>query len=206
MVLRKLREELERYRPGLAARPSLVWINKADVDPVTVARAKQAVAAVLAEEEEEEGHAGVRGRRRRVPIMVGSAKTGERIGELAAALRMTLADLVGDGDQGTDGSGGGAHGSGRVGGVQGGDGRVGGATTAGSAEAAQRELVITQLASATAAALDAMQAHQEEWGLAMSAAVARVHQARCFAAAYEVLRRQNVWLGWSMSDVVGGEH
>jgi GTPase len=93
VVLRKLREELERYRPGLTRRPSLVWINKADIDAATAARAQQAVAAVLVESwnEETAGEEGARPRRRvAVPVLVGSAKTGERIGDLAVALRQTL--------------------------------------------------------------------------------------------------------------------
>lgn len=199
LVLRKLRDELERYRPGLARRPSLVWINKADVDPATALRAREAVAAALAEVWGE-----AEGSHEPVPIMVGSAKTGERIGELAVALRQTLAGLQGGGG---DGSGGGSRaGQKDDGATRGGSGvsqqGLAAANTAAAAAEKEERASAMLLAGACAAALDAAQAHQSGWDAAVADAAANVHRVRCYGAALEVVRRHNIYLGWAKADAL----
>ncbi len=121
-VLRKLKEELELYCPGLSRRPSLVWLNKADLNSDWVQEAKAAVEAVLKEDEVEvnarEGagdEEGVTSRGWKMPpILWGSARTGDRIGELAHELRRAV-ELVAreektvreSSGRGSDGGGGG---------------------------------------------------------------------------------------------------
>jgi GTPase involved in cell partitioning and DNA repair len=115
-VLRKLKEELELYCPGLSRRPSLVWLNKADLNSDWVQEAKAAVEAVLKEEEAEvearEGagdEEGVVGRGWKMPpILWGSARTGDRIGDLAHELRRAVEQVPREGGGG--GSGGGTGG------------------------------------------------------------------------------------------------
>jgi len=121
-VLRKLKEELELYCPGLSRRPSLVWLNKADLNSDWVQEAKSAVEAVLREDEVEVDARkdagdveGVMTRDWKVPpILWGSACTGERIGELAHELRraVELVALEEENVRGINGPGSNCSGSG----------------------------------------------------------------------------------------------
>ena len=104
VVYSKLKEELELYSPGLSQRPSIIWINKADLSPETATRAKQAIQEMI-DNGEEDGEQGQRGeeeslssRSRSIlsttPILMGSAMNGENIGRLAAQLRKIVQLVV----------------------------------------------------------------------------------------------------------------
>ena len=193
-VLRKLKNELERYCPGLSRRPSLVWLNKADLNAEWVQEAKAAVEAVLKEEEGEEGHDGVEAGKHGVhnrhalpPIVLwGSARTGDRLGDLAHELRRILQQ-----ENNTEGTRSGS------GGGQGGGG--GGPRGPGTDDDSPAEAHGMQLAHAVARALDAAQAHNHDVAESMRCATEASLRSRRSAAALEVSRRHSYWLAQAMA-------
>lgn len=225
-VLRKLKEELELYSPGLSRRPSLIWLNKADLDPQWVQEAKAQVEAVLREEmegQEEEEYSGGSGdgsdsssssnSSRQPPLILwGSAKTGERIGDLAHALRRAVEKVArtrhersnnnpggpgpGTGPRPTEGR---ESSSETVshGGSAGAEGARAG--MAGGVDAATFGTAEMKLAQAYAQALDATQRVTSEWSEGVNDATERNHRARCYAAGLEVGRRYNYWLARSIA-------
>jgi len=222
-VLLKLKEELELYCPGLSRRPSLVWLNKADLNADWVHEAKAAVEAVLREEEAEvearEGagdEEGVVGRGWKMPpILWGSARTGDRIGELAHELRRAVEQVAREEKDAREGGGGGNGGGGggrrltsASNGSQqqqqqqqqqmgGGVAAVGTADTSASVGRAEEDAAYAEgmrIAQAYSQALEASQAHNTKWTEGVKSATDAALRARCYAAGLTVTYRQNYWL------------
>lgn len=224
-VLRKLKEELELYCPGLSRRPSLVWLNKADLNSDWVQEAKAAVEAVLKEEEAEvearEGAGdgeGIVGRGWKMPpILWGSARTGDRIGDLAHELRRAVEQVAREEKDDREGGGGGSGGSG--GGrratnasnersqqqqqMGGGLAAVGTArTSAASVGDTEEDIAYAEamgIAQAYSQALEASQAHNTEWIEGIQSASAAVLRTRGYAAGLTVTYRQNYWFAHAIN-------
>lgn len=225
-VFRKLKKELELYCPGLSRRPSLVWLNKADLNAEWVSEAKAAVMADVSGDDAtvdrpQAWGESTMGQRGRVPnVLSGSARTGEGIGELAHELRRVV-DRVAQEDEKAQGyGGGGGHGGGeggklwaretggsdhalphRQGGIEGVGGRnttksEGSIVTADVDSAADDKTI--SLAEAYAKALELTQRFNVEWMNAVQCANQNIHRAQCYSAALTVTYRQDYWLAHGM--------
>lgn len=154
------------------------------------------------------------------PILWGSARTGDRIGELAHELRRAVEQVAREEKKAREGGGGGSGGGGgggratsstsegaeqqqqqQMGGGMAAVG-TGGAETRAAAGLTEEDAAYAEgmrIAQAYSQALQASQAQNTEWIEGVQSVADAAYRTRCYAAGLTVTYRQNYWLAHAIN-------